>query len=276
MVFIFKNKIDQKKGMEDHIPLFFWIHNDNTNPYFNLALEEYLLREFNHDCFMLWQNSPCVVIGRNQNALSEINADYIKEHNIPVVRRLSGGGAVFHDLGNLNYTFIVHDKRGSFPFEKFTAPLIDVLQKLSIKAERSRRNDLTIDGKKISGSAQYRHKNRVLHHGTLLFSSDLAALSSALAANYQRAGAEFAGRGIRRGIRSVVSQVTNISDHTNGPLTIAEFHDLIIDHIKGMYKNFFAYTLTHNDLDRINRLAGEKYSTWEWNFGRSPHFRSQN
>ncbi len=193
-----------------------------------------------------------------------------QEHDIPVVRRLSGGGAVFHDLGNLNYTFIVNDKHGSFPFEKFTAPIIDVLQRLSIKAERSRRNDLTINGKKFSGSAQYRHKNRLLHHGTLLFSSDIDDLCSALAANPPRA-AEAAGRGIR----SVISQVTNISDHIKGPLTIAKFHDLIIDHMRGMYKDSFTYTLTDNDLDRINRLATEKYSTWEWNFGNSPQCRNQ-
>lgn len=229
---------------------------------------------------MLWKNSPCVVVGRNQNALSEINVDYIKGHNIPVVRRLSGGGAVFHDLGNLNYTFIVNDKHGRFPFEKltapiekFTAPIIDVLQRLSIKAERSRRNDLTIDGKKFSGSSQYRHKNRLLHHGTLLFSSNLDALCSALAVDHLRAGAgaEFAGRGIR----SVISQVTNISDHTKGPLTIAQFHDLIVEHIRGMYKDSLAYTLTDNDLEQIDRLVAEKYSTWEWNFGSSPQGRRQ-
>jgi lipoate-protein ligase A len=257
---------------------------------------------------MLWKNSPCVVVGRNQNALSEINVDYIKGHNIPVVRRLSGGGAVFHDLGNLNYTFIVNDKHCRFPFEKltapiekltapiekftapiekftapiekftapiekFTAPIIDVLQRLSIKAERSRRNDLTIDGKKFSGSSQYRHKNRLLHHGTLLFSSNLDALCSALAVDHLRAGAgaEFAGRGIR----SVISQVTNISDHTKGPLTIAQFHDLIVEHIRGMYKDSLAYTLTDNDLEQIDRLVAEKYSTWEWNFGSSPQGRRQ-
>ena len=263
-------KADQKERGDNHkpsfhIPSFLFIHNDNTNPFFNLALEEYILREFNHDCFMLWKNSRCVVVGRNQNALSEINVDYLKEHGIPVARRLSGGGAVFHDLGNLNYTFIVNDRHSRFTFEKFTDPIIDVLQMLSIKAERSRRNDLTIDGKKFSGSAQYRHKNRLLHHGTLLFSSNITDLCSALAAN--PAGTKLAGRGIR----SVISQVTNISDHTRGPLTIAQFHDLIMDHIRGMYKGSFAYTLTDNDLDRINRLAAEKYSTWEWNFGSSPH-----
>lgn len=151
-----------------------YLLNTSTQPYFNLALEEYILKQFQEECFMLWQNSPCIVAGKNQNTLSEINLDFIKEHNLPVVRRLSGGGTVFHDLGNLNFTFIVNDQGNSFiNFKKFTLPIVEVLQKLSVNAVLSGRNDLTIEGKKFSGNAQYKSKHRLLHHGTLLFSSNI-------------------------------------------------------------------------------------------------------
>ncbi|HPT41983.1 MAG TPA: lipoate--protein ligase family protein, partial [Candidatus Gastranaerophilaceae bacterium] len=150
----------------------FFIQNENTNPYFNLALEEYLLKEFDQDCFMLWQNEPCVVVGKNQNVLNEINEDFIRKNNIKVARRISGGGAVYHDLGNLNFTFIINDTRNDLRnYRKFTTPIIEVLAKLGIKAELSERNDLTIEGLKFSGNAQYKNKNRLLHHGTILFSS---------------------------------------------------------------------------------------------------------
>jgi len=213
---------------------------------------------------MLWQNSRCVVVGRNQYTLAEINLDYIKAHDIPVVRRLSGGGAVFHDLGNLNYTFIVtvHDWQKSSSFEKFTTPILNVLHRLSIRAERSKRNDLTIDGKKFSGTAQYRHRNRLLHHGTLLFSSNLVDLSSTLTADPSR----FQGRGIR----STISQVTNIRDYITGELTLAQFRDLIMEQVREVYKDSCLYTLTNHDLSQIHRLMEEKYYTWEWNFGISP------
>src|SRR5665647_1307884 len=143
-----------------------YINNHNNNPYFNLALEEYLLKNSTHEFLMLWQNSACIVIGKNQSTLLEINVDYVKDHNITVVRRLTGGGAVYHDLGNVNYTFIVNDcENDLFDFKKHTQPIIEVLHKLSINAELSERNDLTIDGKKFSGNAQHQYKNRLLHHG---------------------------------------------------------------------------------------------------------------
>ncbi|MEG0331764.1 MAG: lipoate--protein ligase family protein, partial [Clostridium sp.] len=158
-----------------------FIYNKSTDPYFNLAAEEYVLKNFNDDCFMLWRNSKAVIIGKNQNAIAEINRDYVTSNNIPVVRRLSGGGAVFHDLGNVNFTFITNDTDDFVNFGKFTEPIIGVLKdNLSINAELSGRNDLTIDSKKFSGNAQYNYKNRVLHHGTLLFSSSIDNISESL------------------------------------------------------------------------------------------------
>lgn len=145
------------------------IYNEKTNPYFNLAMEEYLLKNFDEDLFILWRNEPSIIVGKNQNTLSEINLEYIKEYSIPVVRRQSGGGAVFHDLGNINFTFIACNNNNFSDFRRFTQPIIDLLKTLDVNAEFSGRNDLLIDGKKFSGNAQYNYKNKVMHHGTLYF-----------------------------------------------------------------------------------------------------------
>lgn len=246
-----------------------YIYNESTNPYYNLALEEYILKEFSEECFILWQNSPSIIVGKNQNTLSEINADYVREHNIPVVRRLSGGGTVFHDLGNLNFTFIVNDTENSFvDFKKFTLPIIEVLQKLAVNAELSGRNDLTIGGKKFSGNAQYKFRSRLLHHGTLLFGSNIADLTSALKVDPSK----FEGKGIK----SVESRVTNILEHLKTPLTIAEFKQMIMEHIEASHKEFDFYKLTSQDINTVNKLVQEKYSTWEWNFGSSPAYNFSN
>lgn len=242
-----------------------YIYNTCTNPYFNLAAEEYVLKEFKDDCFMLWRNEPSIIIGKNQNTLAEINVDYVTKNKIPVVRRLSGGGAVFHDLGNVNFTFIVNNSEESFTdFKKFTRPIIDVLQNLSVNAEFSGRNDLTIDGKKFSGNAQYNHKNRMLHHGTLLFSSNMTDLSAALKVK--------ASKFEDKSVKSVSSRVTNISEHLKSHLTISEFIDMIMDHILKTNKGESIYEFTSADIEKINSIMESKYNTWEWNFGSSPKY----
>ena len=246
-----------------------YISHNSIDPYFNLAAEEYLLKQFDEDIFMLWRDEPCIVVGQNQNTLSEINLDYVKEHSIPVVRRLSGGGAVFHDLGNLNFTFISQDCSKSFTdFKKFTQPILEVLNKLSINAEFSGRNDLTIDGKKFSGNAQYNYKGRVLHHGTLLFASDIVDISSALKVKPSK----FEGKSVK----SVASHVTNISEHLMKPITIVEFREMIMKHIMDTHKDGKPYELTNGDIENINNLVRNKYNTWEWNFGNSPKYGFEN
>ncbi|SHE33210.1 lipoate-protein ligase A [Thermoanaerobacter uzonensis DSM 18761] len=246
-----------------------YIYNKNTNPYFNLAAEEYVLKEFQEECFMLWRNEPSIIVGKNQNTLAEINLDYVRQNKIPVVRRLSGGGAVFHDLGNLNFTFIVNEDVSSFSdFKRFTQPIIDVLRKLSINAEFSGRNDITIDGKKISGNAQYYYKNRILHHGTLLFSSSITDLSEALKVR----PVKFEDKGVK----SVSKRVTNISEHLKEPITIEQFIDLIMNYIREQTAESEMYEFTSEDIQKIEKLVREKYSTWEWNFGTSPDYSFKN
>jgi len=237
-----------------------------TDPYFNIAAEEYFLKEFEQDCFMLWRNEPSVIVGKHQNTVAEINQEFVKENNIPVVRRLSGGGAVFHDLGNLNFTFIMNqkDSRAKLDFRKFTEPIIEVLRKLKIDAKFEGRNDLTINGKKFSGNAEVIFKNRVLHHGTLLFSSEIADLSGALNVDPLKFK--------DKAVKSVKSRVTNISEHLKDPWTIQEFTDLIMEHVMKNNPDAVPYSLSQEDNLKIENLQKEKYSNWEWNYGISPDY----
>lgn len=242
-----------------------YIDNNCTNPYFNLALEEYLLREKNGEYFVLWRNEPCIVVGKNQNTLSEINEEYIKKHNIKVVRRQSGGGAVFHDLGNLNFTFIVEDDGKKFnDFETFVIPIIGVLNELGVKAEFSGRNDLLIEGKKFSGNAQCKYKNRVMHHGTLLFSSDIVNLSDALISK----PIKFSDKAVK----SVSSRITNINEYLNNSINVTEFKDKIFEYISRAEDEKAITSLTSKEVEEVNDLVKTKYETWQWNFGQSPKY----
>jgi len=242
--------------------------NDSNNPYFNLAAEEYLLKfkDLKDDLLILWQNEPTIVVGKNQNTYEELNLDYINSNNIKVTRRLSGGGAVYHDLGNLNFTIIKNNfsnHRNDFSF--FSAPVISCLNKLGIQATFSGRNDILIDGKKFSGNAQYFYKNKLLHHGTLLFSSDLSVLSEAL--NVKKDKFE------SKGIKSVKSRVTNISPYIEKNISLKEFKNKLIKSVfEDERKEMKNYILTSEDINMINELVENKYGTWEWNFGRSPEF----
>lgn len=180
-----------------------FIRLQSTDPYYNLAVEEYLFSHTEDDVFMLWQNDPVVVIGRNQNAYAELNPEVARARGIRVARRITGGGAVYHDMGNLNYTYIsARDGKGEIDFATFSAPVIDLLASLGVCAELSGRNDLLVDGKKISGCAQHAKGNRVLHHGTLLYDSDLSVLSSVLRVDREKLAA--------KAIRSVSSRVMNL------------------------------------------------------------------
>lgn len=244
------------------------INNTSTNAYFNLAMEEYFLKNTNEDIFMLWRNESAIIVGKNQNTLSEINYEYVKENKIKVVRRQSGGGAVFHDLGNINFTFISCNDNSFSDFKRFTMPIIDALKNLNIQAEFSGRNDLLIDNQKFSGNAQYNYKNKVMHHGTLLFSSEINDLSSALKVKPSK----FIGKSVK----SVKSRVTNIANHLEKDMTVLEFKNYLMNFINSKYENNCLYQLSEEDVNEINKLVEEKYNTWQWNFGHSPKYALNN
>ena len=241
------------------------IHHHSTDPYFNIATDEYIFKHIKEDCFMLWQNNNAIIVGKHQNTLAEINIDYVREHNIKVVRRLSGGGAVYHDMGNLNYSFTKTGENSEMvDFKKYTLPMLEVLQALGVDAKFEGRNDLTIDGKKFSGNAEHVFKNKVLHHGTLLFTSEMKSVSGALKINPLKYS--------DKAVKSVPKRVTNISDHLKIPITIEEFADKIINHILTTYDDCKLYEFTEKDLAAIQKIRDEKYATWEWNYGKSPDY----
>jgi len=241
-------------------------HNNFTEPYFNLASEQYLMESCGTDeeIFVLWRNEPSVIIGKNQNAYAEINSDFVNEKSIKVVRRLTGGGAVFHDLGNVNFTFIVpKSEKPEIDFARFTKPIIDALAKLGIKAELSGRNDILIDGMKVSGNAQCVYNGKTMHHGTLLFNSDIGYLAGAL--NVNRAKME------SKGIKSVRSRVTNIAEHLKEPLDVVEFKNFIEESVSAD-RGAEVRSFSKEDISAIQKLADEKYSSWEWVYGQSKQY----
>jgi len=236
------------------------IYNNSTEPYFNMATEDYLFHKFQDDIFMLWRNDNAVIVGKHQNTLAEINLEVVREKKIKVVRRLSGGGAVFHDLGNLNFTFIVNASEGKLvDFQKYTQPVLEVLNSIGIPAKFEGRNDLTIDGKKFSGNAVHVLRNRVLQHGTILFASEMKDLSDALKVNPLKY--------IDKAVKSVRARVTNVSEHLKEPMELSVFSNMIMDKILDMYPDATFYELTAHDKEEIKKLAENKYSTWDWTYG---------
>ncbi len=244
----------------------------STDPYFNIAAEEFLLTNTSEPIFRLWQNRSSIIVGRNQNTLAEINTEYIRKNNIPVVRRMSGGGAVFHDLGNINFTFI-EDKRlgedANAMFKRFTAPIIEALQELGVEAYLEGRNDLLIDGRKFSGNAIYSHQNRILQHGCILFSSNIADLSAALNTRPEK----FAGKSVK----SNISRVTNIFEHLSDNVK-SEINSpkAFIDYLCKRMGTHESVGYSEDEILQINNLKQEKYITEEWNYGKSPKFQFSN
>ena len=234
---------------------------------FNIALEEYCFKQLKDEdeIFLLWINEPSIIVGKYQNTIEEINTEYTREKGIHVIRRISGGGAVYHDLNNLNYTIISNRDKGQegFNFKEFSKPIIETLAELGVKAEFTGRNDLEIDGQKFCGNAQAYIKDRVMHHGCLLFNVDFSALGNALKVSKDKIES--------KGVKSVRSRVTNILPHLKTPITVEEFGDKIMEYMKKQYPDMKEYVFSKEELDYIAKRAEIKRS-WEWNYGESPEF----
>lgn len=240
-----------------------------TDPRINLAIEEYALKKLDiEDTYLLFYiNEPSIIIGKNQNSVEEINTKYVEENGIHVVRRLSGGGAVYHDHGNLNFSFITKDDGESFHnFKKFTAPVVEALKSLGVEAEMSGRNDILAEGRKISGNAQFSTRGRMFSHGTLLFDSEIEHVVSAL--NVKKDKIE------SKGIKSIRSRVANIKEFLKEDIEIEQFRQLLLEAIFKS-KDIPKYELTEEDWKNIHELSKERYQNWDWNYGKSPKFNLQ-
>jgi len=273
-----------------------YIVDNHTNPYWNLAAEEYLFTHFSEPIFRLWRNENSIIVGKYQNTLSEIDLQYVKTNHIKIVRRLTGGGAVFHDLGNINFTFIEDKIKGentSDMFKRFTSPIINALNSLDVKAYMEGRNDLLIDGRKFSGNAICIHNNRILQHGTLLFKVGMNNLSLALKSKPEKFK--------DKAVQSNRSRVTNISEHLKSSMFIhnnvignnndsnlskvaksieistTEFQKYLGSFICEKYSETIkTYKYSSEDLENIDKLVKSKYELDEWNFGKSPKYNFQN
>ena len=243
-----------------------YLESPSRDPYFNLALEEYVFERMDKSksYFLLWQNDNTIVVGKYQNTAEEINQAFVDAHHIRVARRLSGGGAVYHDKGNLNFTFVVDQgSNPAFNFKIFVQPVVEALSRFGVHAEFTGRNDLTIDGMKFSGNAQYARRGRLLHHGCIMLDSNLTSVADALRVKE----AKFASKAVK----SVRSRVTTINAHAPAPISMADF--------KGALRacamasgELEPYALTEADVLAVQKLRDEKYATWAWNYGFSPPY----
>ena len=244
----------------------FYLESPSMDPYFNLALEEYVFERMDKSksYFMLWQNDNTIVVGKYQNTAEEIDQAYVDAHGIRVARRLSGGGAVYHDKGNLNFTFIVD--RADAPglnFKIFVEPVIQALARFGVHAAFTGRNDLTIDGMKFSGNAQYARRGRLLHHGCIMLDSNLTSVADALRVKE----AKFASKAVK----SVRSRVTTINAHAPAPISMEDFKGALKECAMASGE-LEPCTLTEEDLAAVRKLRNEKYATWAWNYGCSPAY----
>ena len=241
-----------------------YLETGSTDPAYNLAFEEYVLTHRTQgDYLLLWQNDNTIVVGQNQNTAQEIDPAFVKEHHITVVRRGTGGGAVYHDLGNLNYSFITDTGAAErLTMDRFTRPIVEALQNLGLHAEASGRNDILVEGRKVSGTAQRLVHGRILHHGTLLFDSNPDMVAGAL--NVDPAKYQSKGR------KSVRSRIGNIRSFLKQDMTLQDFWA----HLRvSLGKTDVApEQLTAEELAQVQRLKEEKYDTWEWTYGRSPRY----
>ena len=244
----------------------YYIESKCSDPYRNLALEQFIFDELDkeHSYFFLWQNHNAIIVGKHQNTLKEINTAFVKEKGIAVVRRLSGGGAVFHDMGNLNYTFIsAADREKSMDFSVFCRPIQEALRSLGVPAEISGRNDMIVEGKKFSGNAQYIRNGRVMHHGTILYDSDLSMLAKALRPGNDKIES--------KGIASVQSRVTNIRPLMKNDMSVNDFWVALKNCMFAAF-DMQEFILTAEHDAAVDELKEKVYTQWSWNYGSSPPY----
>lgn len=237
------------------------------DPYFNLALEEVLFNQKDNIYCLFWRSSPSVVIGKNQNLFEEANVDYANKENINLCRRISGGGAVFHDEKNINYTIIVDGLNENFnQFKKHMIPLVEFIQKFGVEVSMTERNDLRYNNMKISGTAQYSRGDRVLHHGTFLYDSDRMHLSNSLKCN------KFSYKS--NSVKSVRSEITNMKEHLKSNLSAEDMMGKMARYFSDYYQGNLI-ELTEDILLKATRLMEEKYKTWDWIYGFGPKFQAR-
>ena len=237
--------------------------NESTDPFYNQAFEEFVFENFaEDDVFYLWQNRPAIVVGCYQNICREVNVHALRRRGVPVVRRMSGGGTIYTDLGGWQFTFIQHRDAGEIQFHEYIAPVIDALREMGVNASFNGRNDLTIDGRKFSGNAQYRLGDSIVHHGSLLFDTDIEQMVASTTVDDYKI--------LSKSIKSVRDRVTNIAEHLPSPMDPHAFKAGMVRHI--MNGSTEQYSLTPGDDARIRQLAREKFAAWECIFGADPRF----
>lgn len=246
------------------------INSPSNDAYFNIALEEFLLYKYpTQSIFLLYVNAPSIIIGKFQNTLAEINLDFVTEKNIKIVRRMSGGGAVYHDLGNLNFSFHTLLGENDFmDFSKFTEPVVSVLNRLNVPAKLEGRNDLLVDGKKFSGNAKLARNGKMIQHGTILFDSDMSVLGDALKINPLKYK--------YKAVKSNRARVINLKEFLAVDVTLAHLRDALINEILLNDPQASVYELGAEDFAGVELLIAEKYNTWDWNFGFSPKYSFKN
>lgn len=241
----------------------------STDPFFNLALEEILLKNRKEEFLILGVNDPSVVIGKHQVLHREVNTRFVTEKNIPVIRRISGGGTVFHDNGNLNFSFIIQSEAGKqVDFRKYTLPVISFLSSLGVEANLEGKNDLKVNGFKISGNAEHIHRNRVLHHGTLLFNTSLDLLRNSLRKN--------TGNYTSKAVESNPSPVINLKEKLNDIKDMTQFRSMMMSWFLNNIPDAEMYSLGEEESAEAEALADSKYRTWEWNYAYGPEYHFNN
>jgi lipoate-protein ligase A len=245
------------------------LYRNEKDPYFNLAAEEYVLKEFQHDVFMIWRNEASVIVGKHQNTSREVNQAFCSANSIPVIRRITGGGTVYHDRGNINFSFVNTGEEGKLVnFKKYTEPVISFLKSFGLNAYFEGKNNIRVNGLKVSGNAAHVFKNRVLHHGTLLFDANLENLEQSISGNEDYYH--------DRSVRSIRSEVANLKDLISTRITAEDFEKQFFDHMLEYLAPSEEYSWCEDDIARINKIKRERYLEASWNYNYSPDYVFKN